>query len=95
MATTNDAWLELIQRVYHYGAQSSPRGLRVRELLCHTTVVNMRWPIVTVPRRKIGYRFMFAEAWWVLSGRNDVDGISPYSPHISSFSDDEVSARFL
>jgi thymidylate synthase len=31
---------------------------------------------------------MAAEAWWLLSGRNDVGSISPYSKQISQFSDD-------
>jgi hypothetical protein len=48
----------------------------------------MTRPVVDVLVRKLGYRFMAAEAWWILSGRNDVESIRKYSPHIASFSDD-------
>jgi thymidylate synthase len=50
----------------------------------------MAQPIVTVKQRKLGHRFLVAESWWIISGRNDVASIRPYSPHIASFSNDGI-----
>lgn len=86
--TANEAWIALIRRIYEDGAESRPRNLRIKELTCWTTQVDMRYPVVTVKRRKMGYRFMVAEAWWILTGRNDVMSLKSYSPHIASFSND-------
>jgi thymidylate synthase len=84
----NDAWIALIRRIYEGGAESHPRNLRIKELVCHTTRVDMRWPIVSIKRRKMGFKFLAAEACWILSGKNDVASLRPYSPHIASFSND-------
>jgi thymidylate synthase len=48
----------------------------------------MEWPVVTVKERELGYKFMAAEAAWILSGDNRVRSIRPYSKAISNFSDD-------
>ena len=82
------AWINLVKDILERGSECRPRGLRCRELLGYQTKVDMSRPIVTVAGRKLGYRFMAAEAWWILSGRNDVASISPYSRHIASFSND-------
>lgn len=81
-------WYYLIQHIMRYGHTHSPRGKETRELLGVQTQVDMRYPIVTNPGRKAGYKFMAAEAAWILSGDNRVSTISPYSRHISTFSDD-------
>jgi len=87
--TANAAWLGLLRDVYDWGAEVKPRGLTCREILANTSVVDMNYPIVTA-RPKLGYKFLTAEAWWILTGRNDVESIKPYSPHIASFSNDGV-----
>jgi thymidylate synthase len=84
----NSAWVSLIRSIVERGEECRPRGLRIKEILCNTTVVDMERPVVSVRARKMGYRFMAAEAWWILTGRNDVASIAPYSPHIASFSND-------
>ena len=86
--TANEAWISLIRRIYEAGAESHPRNLRIKEIICNTMRVDMRWPIVSVKRRKMGFKFLAAEAWWILSGKNDVASRRPYSPHIASFSND-------
>ncbi len=48
----------------------------------------MTRPVVTVRSRKLGRKFLAAEAWWILTGRNDVASIAPYSKDISKFSND-------
>lgn len=88
LSTANDAWLDLIEDISLRGNDVAPRGLPCRELLAHTTHVRMDSPVVTVKARKLGRRFMVAEAWWICTGRNDVASIAPYSKEISKFSDD-------
>lgn len=62
--------------------------MKIKEIVGAKSVVNMNYPTVTIPERGVGYKFMAAEAWWILSGRCDVDGIAPFSKEISKFSDD-------
>ena len=59
-----------------------------RELLCHTTKIDMNRPILLNKARQLGYKFMAAEAAWILSGDNKVMTIEPYSKRIVQFSDD-------
>lgn len=75
-------------RVMHDGKESSPRGKKVRELIGQSITFDMRYPIVTKPSRKMGYRFYPAEAAWILSGDNRLETIKKYSPFIWEFSDD-------
>jgi thymidylate synthase len=58
------------------------------ELLGFKSEVDMHWPIVTLAKRKLGYKFMCAEAWWILSGQNRVAEIARFSKEIANFSDD-------
>lgn len=84
------AWLKALDRVYTTGQTHSPRGMETKEVLGLTSVVDMRYPVVNVPGRKIGFKFMSAEAAWILSGDNRLETIGPFSKDISKFSDDGV-----
>lgn len=84
----DQVWLQLIDKINRYGNLYSPRGQETYEIIGQQTIVDMRHPIVTIPERKIGHRFMAAEAAWILSGDDRVSTISPYSRNISQFSDD-------
>lgn len=88
MHTANEAWLGLIDDIIRYGHKHSPRGKPIRELLAHQTQIMMRYPLVTMNGRQLGYRFAAAEAAWILSGDNRVATIKPYSRKIADFSDD-------
>lgn len=88
--TLNEAWKQQLHDVFHNGSVVRPRGMPTRELLQQTLRFDMNHPVVTIPARALGYKFMAAEAWWILSGRNDVASIAPYSKVISNFSDDGV-----
>jgi thymidylate synthase len=50
----------------------------------------MSHPTIMSKSRKLGYKFMVAEAYWILTGKNTVADISPYSKQISRFSDDNI-----
>jgi thymidylate synthase len=86
--TANECWRETVKRLLQVEATVSPRGKPIKEILANKTVVNMHYPVLTNMGRKLGYKFMAAEASWILSGDNRVSTIAPYSKAISSFSDD-------
>ena len=81
-------WSDLLCEIYEGGDQVYPRGMSCRELLCHQSVVDMRWPITINEKRDVGHKFMAAEAWWILTGQNRVKTIKDYAD-ISRFSDDD------
>lgn len=82
------AWVKDLEYVFKYGNRVSPRGMLCYESIALCSVVSMANPIIFNPMRKLGYRFMAAEAAWILEGRDDVSRIAPYSKDISKFSDD-------
>ena len=84
----NRAWLNLVGCVRSQGTEVSPRELKTWELLGFKTLVDMNYPVVTCASRKLGYKFMAAEAAWILSGDNRVSTIAPYSKEIAKFSDE-------
>lgn len=86
--SANNAWVHNLQRIIANGSEHSPRGKLTREIICNTSYVDMQYPVVTVSGRKMGYKFLFAEAIWILSGDNRVDTIAPFSKAITNFSDD-------
>jgi len=80
-------WIGQLEAIFCYGHKSSPRGMPIYEALAAQSVVSMHNPIIYNPVRKLGYKFMAAEAAWILDGRDDVASIAPYSKDISKFSD--------
>lgn len=87
-ASATAAWMAHLDHLIHFGAPVGPRGKATRELIHRTIHVDMRWPVIVAPARKLNYRFMAAEAYWILTGSDRVDGVAPYNPHIAQFSDD-------
>ena len=88
MPSTNKEWLKTIEQCMRWGNVVAPRGKKIKELLGYQTMIPMDFPVLTVEERKLGYKFMAAEAAWILSGDNRVKTIAPYSKAISNFSDD-------
>jgi len=87
----NKTWYNLLLDVMNKGTRSAPRGQKIVELLNNTIEIDMKYPVVTWSKRNMGYRFMVAEAAWILSGDNRVNTIAPWSKEISRFSDDGIS----
>lgn len=81
-------WLEAVNDILTNGELVAPRGKLTKELPQRTMVVDMRRPVLLVPERSLNYRFMAAEAYWILSGDDTVTGIAPYNSRIAEFSDD-------
>ena len=90
MNHANEVYRNLLDEVEDRGFGADPRGMFTKEIIGHTTRCDMSSPIVTIPERELGYKFMFAEAHWILSGDNRVSTIKPYSNVIKRFSDDGV-----
>lgn len=81
-------WVRDLQHIFKNGHRVSPRGMLVYEVLGYGSIINMNDPIIANPLRKLGYKFMAAEAAWILGGDDRVETIAPYSKAISQFSDD-------
>jgi thymidylate synthase len=81
-------WHNALATILAEGQEVAPRGKRCLELIGFKTVVDMRQPILVAPDRRLGYKFMAAEAAWILSGDNRVSTIKPYAKNIMAFSDD-------
>jgi thymidylate synthase len=87
--TADQAWANAFHEVNDFGASCAPRGMKIRELSHYAVKVDMRYPVVANPGRKINHRFMAAEAFWILSGDNRVDELTRYNPNMGKFSDDD------
>lgn len=85
------SWLASLEAVLSHGALVSPRGKVTKEILQRTMVVDMNRPVLVLPERKLSYRFMAAEAFWILMGDDRVESIAPYNKAIANFSDDGVT----
>lgn len=85
------AWVETCDAVLGSPFRGEPRGYPCLELYNHVTVTDMLKPLVVAPWRKLNYRFAAAEAFWILTGDNTVEGIAPYNKRIADFSDDGVT----
>lgn len=83
----NKVFFNTLHAILTRGLNSQPRGLPTRELLGVQTVVDMSRPVLTVPKRELGYKFLCAEAAWIMSGDNRVSTIEKFSPVIKRFSD--------
>lgn len=82
------SWYEKLAHLMDWGEPVSPRGQATSELMQSTIRVDMNYPALICPPRKISYRFMAAEAYWILTGDDSVKGIAPYNKQIAQFSDD-------
>ena len=86
----NQAWQRLLVQLLTEGKLVAPRGEVTREVVANRVVFDASRPVITVAERKLGYRFLCAEAAWIMSGDDRVFTIAPYSKEISRFSDDGV-----
>lgn len=88
ISMTDNMFKKTVQDIVLLGRKVETRGRVTLEKLASQTTIPMSAPVLTLPERKLGYRFMAAEAAWILSGDNRVKTIAPYSKQISQFSDD-------
>lgn len=72
--TANQSYIVLFADLTGPFITVGPRGMMTREILNRQSRVDMRFPIVNLIDRKLDYRFMAQEAWWILSGLSRIDG---------------------
>ena len=85
------AWTKLLQTLTSHEIDSvAPRDQQTKEVLGVSTSFDMCYPVVTNATRNLGYKFLAAEAAWILSGDNRVETIAPYAKKIGDFSDDGI-----
>lgn len=86
---SNNVWLDALRKTSKkFQFVSKPRGQEVREIINYNYSVDMNSPVITHVGRKMNYPFMFAEAAWILRGRNDLGYITPFMMSYKNFSDD-------
>lgn len=81
-------WVKTLKKILDEGTPLSPRGKNTLDLPQHTVVMEMRRPVLINKARALSYKFMAAEAFWILSGDDTVTGITPWNARIAEFSDD-------
>lgn len=92
MDSPNKVWLNAIEQVsFSPDNITSPRGMQVKECIGFNYSTDLDWPVITHKARKLNYKFMFAEAAWILQGRNDLAYIKERNSNYASFSDDGVT----
>ena len=64
--TTNMNWQGLLDIIMHNGDVTSPRGKKTKELMGFKSMINMNQPVITIKERNLGYKFMAAEAAWIM-----------------------------
>lgn len=84
----SEVWLSALDKTIHKGTLVAPRGRLTKEIPQRTIEVNMRQPVLRMPKRELSYKFMAAEAYWILTGDDRVETIAPYNNRIAEFSDD-------
>lgn len=87
----NDVYRDTLAALVEAKSTVSPRGYGTREYLAYHTRVDMSHPIITIPARKLNYRFMVAEAYWILTGQSALQELTPYCERMRDFSDDGIN----
>lgn len=89
LSSADNAWLLALNHALNrYDCVVSPRGMKVREVMGFTSVIDMEEPVVTIRERALSYRLMTGEAVWILSGDDSLAGVVQYNKRMAEFSDD-------
>lgn len=92
LSSADNAWLLALNNAFkNYDFISSPRGMKVREVMGFTSVIDMEEPVITIRERSLSYRLMTGEAVWILNGDDSLAGIVQYNKRMAEFSDDGTS----
>lgn len=86
--SATDAWHATLHSILESGVKVAPRKQATMEILNNSFSINMDYPITHNPVRKLSYKFMAAEAYWIMTGDDSVEGIAPYNKNIAYYSDD-------
>lgn len=86
--TATEAWMLRLRNLLVRGTEENPRGEKTKELIGQTMMVDMNYPVIHHPDRKLSYKFMAAEAEFIANGDNRVCSLARYNKNIAQFSDD-------
>ena len=89
--TFDGTWRSALLHVLLEGNLIAPRGLPTREVRHLAARVDMAHPVLVQPERKLSYRFMAAEALWVLNGDDHLAPLTAHNPRMAAYSDDGVT----
>lgn len=89
--SVTEAWANHLQAILRDGITCQPRGKMVTEVPALTMSFDMRHPVIICPTRKLSYRFMAAEALWILTGGNLLAPLVSLVPRMAEYSDDGVT----
>lgn len=84
-------WFNLVRQALFEGDAVKPRGMLCHEILGGFATLNLNEGLFVWPARKLVLRLAIAEAWWMLSGRNDVETLAAVSPRMRQYSDDGLT----
>lgn len=90
IGVANDEWLRTLEIVKTKGINVQPRGLINKEVRHHTVKFQMSYPVVHERSRKLSYKFMAAEALWILHGSDELDFHPEIRSKLEPYSDDLV-----
>ena len=82
------AWRTALAHLMTLGHEVAPRGKPTLERPSRQDHIDMRFPVVQSLPRAMNYRFMAAEAYWILSGSSELVGLTPWNSRMAEFSDD-------
>ena len=88
--SSTEAWLHMLNALVNTGKMYDPRNMSTMELIGYRSVMQMDCPIISIPKRKLNYKFMCGEACWILSGSNHINDIEPYMSAIKQYSDNGI-----
>lgn len=88
LPTATEAWLTRLRDIVVRGIKENPRGEQTKELIGETMFIDMNYPVIHHPERKLSYKFMAAEAEFIANGDNRVCSLARYNKNIAQFSDD-------
>lgn len=93
MVECNVIWQDKLKKLSeNYQYESSPRGMKIREVLSGSYTMPMP-AYLSLVDRNINRAFMFGEAWWIISGSNRLEDVQQYMDFYKNFSDDQVFLR--
>lgn len=88
---TNRIYTRSLHFVHTAGQLFEPRGELTKEVLNLQMDIDIQDPVITIPERKLNYKFMLAEAIWILTGRNDLGYLTKHCQRMKDFSDDGLT----
>lgn len=84
---TTKTWADTCKKIISEGSRVGPRGTDTLEILGNQTIVDMNDPFNYSMVRELDFAFAFAEAYWITSGRNDLEWLEKFAPSYGRFSD--------